>query len=34
MKKSNIHNTLGEYLYSKVYICDAKIAYVDDIANL
>ena len=33
-KKSNIRNTLGEYLFSKVHICDAKIAYVDDIANL
>ena len=34
MKKSNIRNTLGEYLYSKVHTCDAKIAYLDDIANL
>ena len=34
MKKSNIHNTLGAYLFSKVHICDAKIAYLDDIANL
>ena len=34
MKKSNIRNTLGAYLFSKVYICDAKIAYLDDIANL
>ena len=22
------------YLFSKVHICDAKIAYLDDIANL
>ena len=34
MKKRNIHNTLGAYLFSKVHICDAKIAYLDDIANL
>ena len=34
MKKSNIHNTLGAYLFSKVHICVAKIAYLDDIANL
>ena len=34
MKKSNIHNILGAYLFSKVLICDAKIAYLDDIANL
>ena len=24
----------GAYLFSKVHICDAKIAYLDDIANL
>ena len=24
----------GAYLFSKVHICDAKIAYYDDIANL
>ena len=24
----------GAYLFSKVYICDAKIAYLDDIASL
>ena len=34
MKKSNIRNTLGAYLFSKVHICVAKIAYLDDIANL
>ena len=25
---------LGAYLFSMVHICDAKIAYLDDIANL
>ena len=34
MKKCNIRNTLGAYLFSKVHICDAKISYLDDIANL
>ena len=34
MKKCNIRNTWGAYLFLKVHICDAKIAYVDDIANL
>ena len=34
MKKSNIRNTGVAYLFSKVHICDAKIAYLDDIANL
>ena len=34
MKKSNIRNTLGAYLFSKVHIYVAKIAYLDDIANL
>ena len=34
MKKSNIRNTLGAYLFSKGHICVAKIAYLDDIANL
>ena len=34
MKISNIRNTLGACLFSKVHICDAKIAYLDDIANL
>ena len=34
MKKRNIHNTLGSYLFSRVHICDAKKAYLDDIAKL
>ena len=34
MKKSNIRTFWGEYLFSKVNIFDAKIAYVDDKANL
>ena len=34
MKKCNIRNTLGAYLFSKVHICDANIAYLDDIASL
>ena len=34
MKKCNMRNTLGAYLFSKVHICDAKIAYLDDIASL
>ena len=34
MNKSNIHDTLGASLFSKVHICDAKIAYLDDISNL
>ena len=34
MKKCNIHNILGSYLFSRVHICDSKIAYLDDIANL
>ena len=29
-----MRNTLGAYLFSKVHICDAKIAYLDDIASL
>ena len=33
MKKYKIRNALGAYLFSKVHICDAKIAYLDDIAN-
>ena len=32
MNKSNIRNTLCVYLFSKVHICDAKIAYLDYIA--
>ena len=34
MKKCNIGNTLGAYLFLKVHTCDAKIAYLDDIADL
>ena len=34
MKKSNIPFTLGVYLFLKVHICVAKIAYLDDTANL
>ena len=34
MKKCNISNSLDAYLFSKVHICDAKIAYSDDIDNL
>ena len=35
MKKCHIRKTLGRpYLFSKVHICGAKIAYLDDIANL
>ena len=34
MKKCNISYTLGAYLFSKAHICDAKIAYLADIANL
>ena len=34
MKKRNIRNTLGCIFASKVHICDARIAYLDDIANL
>ena len=33
MKKCNIRNLWGAYLFSKVHICNAKIAYFDDIAN-
>ena len=33
MKKCNIRKTLGAYLFSNFHICDAKIAYLDDIAN-
>ena len=33
-EKSNIRNTLGAHLFSKVHICEANIAYLDDIANL
>ena len=34
MKKCNIRNTLCAYLFSKVHIRDAKLAYLDGIANL
>ena len=34
MKKVTNVTLLGAYLFSKVHICDAKIAYLDDIANL
>ena len=34
MKKVTYVTLWGEYLFSKVHICDAKIAYVDDISNL
>ena len=34
MKKVTYITLLGAYLFSKVHICDAKIAYLDDIANL
>ena len=35
MKKKVTYVTLwGAYLFSKVHICDAKIGYLDNIANL
>ena len=34
MKKCIIHNTLGCILFSKVHICDAKLANLDYKANL
>ena len=34
MKKVTNATLLGAYLFSKIHICDAKIAYSDDIANL
>ena len=34
MKKVTNVTLLGAYLFSKVHICDAKIAYLDDIVNL
>ena len=35
MKKKVTYGTLwGAYLFSKVHICNAKIAYLNDIANL
>ena len=33
MKKVTNGTLLGAYLFSKVHICDAKIAYLDDIVN-
>ena len=34
MKKVTYVTLWGACLFSKVHICDAKIAYLDDIANL
>ena len=34
MKKVTHVTLWGAYLFSKVHICDAKIADLDDIANL
>ena len=34
MNKVTNVTLLSAYLFSKVHICDAKIAYLDDIANL
>ena len=34
MKKVTYITLWGAYLFSKVHICDAKIAYFDDKANL
>ena len=35
MKKNVTYVTLwGAYLFSKVHFCNAKVAYLDDIANL
>ena len=34
MNKYNIRNTWGAFLFPKVHICDGKIAYLDNIANL
>ena len=34
MKEVTYVTILGAYLFSKVHICDAKIAYFDDIVNL
>ena len=34
MLKCNIRNTLRAYSFSKVHVCDAKIAYLDDTTNL
>ena len=34
MKKVTYVSLWGAYLFWKVHICDAKIAYLDDIASL
>ena len=34
MKKVTYITLWGAYLFSTVHICDAKIAYLDNIANL
>ena len=34
MKKVTYVTLWGAYLFSKVHICETKIAYLDDIANL
>ena len=34
MKKVTYVTLWGAYLFSKIHICDAKIANLDDIANL
>ena len=34
MKKVTYVTLYGAYLFSKVHICDAKVAYLGDIANL
>ena len=34
MKKVTYVTLWGAYLFSKVHICDSKISYLDDIANL
>ena len=34
MKKVTYLTLSGAFFFSKVNICDAKIAYLDDIANL
>ena len=34
MKKVTYVTLWGSYFFSKVHTCDAKIAYLDDIANL
>ena len=34
MKKVTYVTLWSAHLFSKVHICDAKIAYLDDIANL